>query len=873
MRLQKVKMSALLLVSLMSILSLSATDKKFLDSGWQFRQHNIGEWHPAVVPGTVHLDLLRNSLIQDPFYGVAQPHLQWIDKTEWEYSCSFDVTALEDFGNARLVFEGLDCFADVFLNGVQILSADNMFRKWTAEVRELLVARGNELTVVFHSPVWKGLEAMTSYGVNLTANNDLSRLGGLGDSRVSVYTRKSGYQFGWDFAPRYVTSGIWKPVYLELWNDARIEDFYISTQSLEKNKAVISAKTELEVSREGLYKAEILLDGKVVSSSVRELPAGRHCLPYDFEIRNPQLWYPHTMGEPHLYNARLRLSLDGKPVDSRDLAFGVRTVKLCYGDDDKGRSFFFEINGKPVFCKGVNMVPQDSFVPGAGQDRLQHLLGSVVDANMNMVRVWGGGVYESDSFYELCDRFGIMVWQDFIFACDMYPGGDAVYENIRHEAEDNVKRLRSHPSLVLWCGNNEIDSAWKPGNPSASNWRKKHPQHVNDQFDRVNERVFREILPSVVDSLYADGIPYWHSSPSPGWMLDKLPKWQYGDVHNWDIWHRGDSLTAYNHRIARFTSEYGLQSYPEYSSVRRFIPDEDLYLNSPSISSHQGDKAKGDRRILEYVDQWFNRRDDFPYVLYLSQMMQGEGMRIAMEAHRRNKPYSMGSLVWQLNDVWPCASWSVIDYYGRWKAAMYMLRRSCAPVIVSSYAHSGMVDFHVVSDLGREISGKLTVSVQDYNGKVIRSKTVNAVIPAGSSVKVLTLPEDGLLSGMRAEDLMAVCSFKGKGVEVENIHYFALPKYASYPKARLSVAVGKTGDGSCLLRLSSDGLVKGLAVYCDSVAGEMSDNYFDLLPGRVKEVTVETDLPLEELKEKLTFECLNESLDIDDTETSITEEK
>ncbi|MGN1220879.1 MAG: glycosyl hydrolase 2 galactose-binding domain-containing protein, partial [Candidatus Cryptobacteroides sp.] len=853
----------LLLASLTSSLSMFAANRKVLDSGWQFRQHNIGEWYPAIVPGTVHLDLARNSLIQDPFYGVAQPQLQWIDKTEWEYSCSFDVTGLEDYGNARLVFEGLDCFADVFLNGEQILSTDNMFRKWTAEVRELLKSRDNELTVIFHSPVWKGLEAMTSYGVNLTANNDLSHLGGLGDSRVSVYTRKSGYQFGWDFAPRYVTSGIWKPVCLELWDDARIEDFYVSTERLEKNRAVISAKTELVVSREGQYKAEIILDGKVVGTYVRELSAGNHCISDVFDIWNPKLWYPHTMGEPHLYNVQLRLSLNDKTVDAKDLAFGVRTVKLHYEDDDQGRSFFFEINGKPVFCKGVNMVPQDSFVPDADQNRLKHLLGSVVDANMNMIRVWGGGVYESDSFYELCDRLGIMVWQDFIFACDMYPGGDDVYDNIRNEAAENVKRLRSHPSLVLWCGNNEIDSAWKPGNPSASNWRKKHPQHVNDQFDKVNEHIFRGILPSVVDSLYADGIPYWHSSPSPGWMLDKLPKWQYGDVHNWDIWHRGDSLTAYNNKIARFTSEYGLQSYPEYSSVKRFIPDEDLYLNSPSISSHQGDKAKGDKRILEYIDQWFNRRDDFPYMLYLSQMMQGEGVRIAMEAHRRNMPYSMGSLVWQLNDVWPCASWSVVDYYGRWKAAMYMLKRSCEPVILSSHTHSGMIDFHIVSDLGRDLKGKFTVSLQNFTGNVISEKTLDATIPATSSVKVLTVSEIELLNGMRAEDLMAVCTFKGKGVEVENIHYFVLPKYSTYPNARLSVSVSKTDDGLCRIGLSSDGLIKGLAVYLDCVAGEMSDNYFDLLPGRVKEVTVKTGLPLEDLKQKLTFECLNESIIIE----------
>ncbi len=628
---------------------ISAAGRTELNQGWKFRQYGLGEWLPAAVPGTVHTDLLANGQIPDPFYGSSQSDLQWIDKTDWEYCCTFDAPELASYDNVRLVFEGVDCYADIRLNGELLHRTGNMFRTWKSDVKGLLKSRNNRLHVVFHSPVMQGLKNMAAYGSRLTANNDLGALGGLGPNKVSVFTRKSGYQYGWDLAPRYVTSGLWRPVALEAWNEARVEDFHVRTRSTGPRKAQMSASAALRTDAAGCYRIRILLNGKSILTADKRLDAGTHSIEEPFEIPSPRLWYPNGMGEPYLYDVELVLEKEGRELDRTAVRCGVRTVSLrCRDDaDGRGRGFGFEINGIPVFCKGSNYVPADAFLPRISREKTEFLVRSAAQANMNMLRVWGGGTYESDDFYEMCDRYGIMVWQDFVFACNMYPGSAQIYADIRAEAEDNVRRLRNHPSLVLWCGNNEIDVAWKPHDKRNSRFRKFYTEEEAEQFDRVNETIFRNILPGVVDSLCGGTVPYWHSSPSPGWGLDTADRWRYGDVHNWDVWHKGDPISAYNTQIARFTSEYGLQSYPEHSSVERFIPEGERRLASPAMKSHQGDQKKGDARMLEYVDRSYLRDGDFARTLYLSQLMQAEGMKTAMEAHRRNMPYCMGSLIWQ----------------------------------------------------------------------------------------------------------------------------------------------------------------------------------------------------------------------------------
>lgn len=830
------------IIFLWAISAVSAINRTELNTNWEFRQRGLGQWHSAEVPGTIHTDLHRNGLIDDPYYGNIQQALQWIDKVDWEYRCSFDAAELLKHDNVRLVFHGVDCFADILLNGVQIARTDNMFRTWTKEVKKLLKPHGNVLHVTFRSPTMQGLENMTAYGTRLTANNDLGALGGLGDNKVSVFTRKSGYQYGWDLAPRYVTSGLWRPVILEAWDDVRIEDFHISTRSLERKRAQMNTSVILQSDADGSCSIQLNLNGKQILTSAQMLKKGLNKIEMPFSIPSPKLWYPNGMGEPYLYDVELVLEKDGKKLDNRTMKCGVRTVSLCYQDDadNRGRCFYLKVNGIPVFCKGSNYVPADAFLPRVSQQQTERLVRSAADANMNMLRIWGGGVYESDHFYEMCDRYGIMVWQDFIFACNMYPGSPEIYANIRAEAEDNVRRLRNHPSIVLWCGNNEIDVAWKPHDKAHSRFRKFYTAAEAEQFDRVNETIFRNILPSVVDSLYDRNIPYWHSSPSPGWGLDTADRWRYGDVHNWNVWHKGDPITAYNTQIARFSSEYGLQSYPELSSVERFIPEGERYLASPSMKSHQGDQKKGDKRMLEYIDQLYLRTDDFARTLYLSQLMQAEGMKTAMEAHRRNMPYCMGSLIWQLNDVWPCASWSGIDYYGRWKAMHYFVKKACEPVIVSPYFHGDSLEVFIVSDLQSPLRGKLELTLMDFSGNKQKSTVIPAHVAPSTSQMIVQYDTDDYLRNVDPKNTVLVCEFRSDKAVYRSLQYFNTMKQAALPAATISLRVEKPDTETCRITVSSDKLVKNLMLHHKGVAGIFSDNYFDLLPGESRSVTLPT---------------------------------
>lgn len=817
-----------------------AVERFPIRSGWEFRQRGLGAWLPAEVPGTVHTDLLRNGLIPDPCVGNVQESLQWIDKVDWEYRCRFDAAEALRHDHVRICFEGVDCYADIYLNDSLIVRAQNMFRTWNADVGALLRERDNRLRVVFRSPTMEGLARLTAYGTRLTANNDLAALGGLGDNRVSVFTRKPGYQYGWDLAPRYVTSGLWKPVVLEAWDDLRLEDLYVATCSIGRADARMAAEVTLRSDRSEKCTLRLSVNGEPVAERVQPLVAGTSVVELPFVIRKPRLWYPNGMGEPYLYDVELVVERQGRVADRRAIRCGVRTSELVYEDDPdgKGRCFYLKINGEPVFCKGSNYVPADAFLPRLTPERVEHLVSSAARANMNMLRVWGGGIYESDDFYALCDRYGIMVWQDFIFACNMYPGSEALYADLRAEAADNVRRLRNHPSVVLWCGNNEIDVAWKPHDKPHSRFRKFYTEEQAAQFDRVNETIFRRLLPGVVDSLCAGRVPYWHSSPSPGWGLDTVDRWRYGDVHNWDVWHGGDPIEAYNTQIARFCSEYGLQSYPEYASVAQFIPAEERFLASPSMTSHQGDRKKGDKRMLEYIDRQYVRDGDFARTLYLSQLMQAEGMRTAMEANRRNRPYCMGSLVWQLNDVWPCASWSGIDYYGRWKAMHYLVGHACEEVIVSLYRHGDTLEVHVVSDLRKPLRGTLELSLRDFAGRELHRRTLPVRVEAAAARCVVSAPVGEWLRGADPAASVLVCTLRAGDRAAGALHYFVTMKQAALPDATLRLSAERVDDATCRITLSSDALVKNLMLRYDGVGGIFSDNYFDLLPGQPRSVTL-----------------------------------
>lgn len=427
---------------------------------WTFKACEDQEWLPAQVPGCVHTDLLKLDKIPDPFYGTNEKEIQWIDKKDWEYRTVFDINEdLLSQEHLEIVFDGLDTYADVYVNDQHVLSADNMFRVWNVDVKSIVKASGNVLRIRFRSPIQEDLPKLEKLGYALPASNDQSDVGGLGDKRVSIFSRKAPYHYGWDWGPRFVTSGIWREARLEGWSEVKINDVFIRQNEVTASAASLTAIVEVETFNPIETIIRIGTDGQTWELAA-SLQAGVQTIEIPVSINEPKLWWSRGLGDPHMYSFVTEVLKGEQVLADSTVKTGLRSIRLVRDKDEAGASFYFELNGVAVFAKGANHIPNDSFITEITAERYRHEIVSAAESNMNMLRVWGGGIYEEDVFYELCDEYGLLVWQDFMFACSMYPGDEAFLNSVRHEAIDNVKRLRNHPSIVLWCGNNEIDSAW-----------------------------------------------------------------------------------------------------------------------------------------------------------------------------------------------------------------------------------------------------------------------------------------------------------------------------------------------------------------------------------------------------------------------------
>jgi beta-mannosidase len=806
---------------------------------WSFKACDEQQWLPAKVPGCVHTDLLRNEVITDPFYGTNEKDLQWIDKKDWEYTSTFDLSEeLQAVANLALVFDGLDTYAEVTLNGKKVLESDNMFRVWKADVKDLLRSKANELHIRFKSPVQHDLPRLEQLGYGLPANNDQSEIGGLGDKKISGFARKAPYHYGWDWGPRFVTSGIWREVRLEGWSDIRISDLFIRQDKVDAASAKLTAIVEIESEQARLGVLRISTEGMKLEKSV-ELKAGLNTVELEVELLNPQLWWSVGLGEPHQYTFKAEWVQEEKALVQRTVRTGLRSIRLVREKDVYGATFYIELNGVPVFAKGSNHIPNDSFISEVTAERYRHEIASAAQSNMNMLRVWGGGIYEADVFYDLCDEYGLMVWQDFMFACGMYPGDDAFLDNVRMEAEDNIRRLRNHPSIVLWCGNNEIDTAWSHHDENAGwGWKNNYSLQIRDKIWADYEAIFHHVLPDTVER-NAPGAEYWPSSPMYGLTGDAVQhatkSSAAGDIHYWGVWHSVEPFEKYNINIGRFMSEYGFQSFPEYETVRTYAEESDLTLDSDIMRAHQK-SGDGNRLIKEYMDIYMKEPKDFSSFLYMSQVLQGEAMKTGIEAHRRRKPYCMGSLYWQMNDSWPGASWSGVDYYGRWKAMQYYVKRSFQPVLLSiDGTIGGFVSVHLVSDLLTPISGKLTVTLYDFDGTQLRELSQVVELSANTAGVVFSATETELLQGANPSSVVMVARLKQEGLPVESKeHYFVNTQHLDLSAAEITITEIQ-GDGGPAYSLSTNRLAKQVWLSTE-VEGIFTDNFFDLIPGQVKTV-------------------------------------
>jgi len=824
--------------------------KQVLASGWEFHQvlaptsaqpaNDAPQWHPAVVPGCVHLDLLRDKLIPDPFYRDNEAKLQWIENADWEYRTTVQATpALLAQKNVDLVFDGLDAYAKVYLNDKLILTADNMFREWRVSVKADLKPGANQLRIVFPSPIKAASEI---------AANDPWR------ERTHVepktYIRKAAYEYGWDWGPRFVTSGIWRPARLEAWDEARISNVHIRQLDVNSSVAHLLAEVEVTASDSGnaTVSVEYGMSAKHADTSrTVQLQPGINHVTLPIDIANPQLWYPAGYGAQPIYKFQVQLKMSKQLQDEATAKTGLRSVVLRREPDQWGRSFEFIVNGIPVFGKGANVIPFDSFPTRVTTQQYRQVLQSAVDANMNMIRHWGGGYYETDEFYDLCDELGIMIWQDFMFGNDWQPGTYDWKLNVAREAEEQLRRLRNHPSIVIWCGNNETEEAlaWKD--------RDKLPADVRFQMWQDYVTTFSGILAAAVSRL-APETPYWPSSPSADYE-QLSDKYQSGDMHDWSVWHRRAPFTDYEKHNPRFMTEYGFQSFPEMRTVESFtIPEDRTDIFTPVMLAHQKNTA-GNAIIRDYMLRDFPQPKDFASFLYVSQVLQAEGIKIGAEHLRRNRPRTMGSIYWQLNDCWPVASWSSLDYYGRWKALHYYARRFYAPILVSPHQEEGNVAIYIVSDKTSPTVATLRVRILSFDGKMLSDKSQPVQIAPLASKVYLTMPMLDItnLPNCDLGKIVLVADLLIDSKRISGNELFFVPtKDIQLPQAKMTSEIRPAGaSGTYALRLSSPVLARHVYVTFGDLDAKPADNYFDLLPGELLDLAITSAASLDELQKSL----------------------
>lgn len=845
-----------------------------LDKGWSFRilpgsaqagaHPEAAPWRAATVPGTVHTDLFAHKVIADPYVGAPEASLQWIGLADWEYRTQFDAPR-DVLGRARsdLVFNGLDTYAEVWLNGEQLLKADNAHRTWRLPVQGKLRATGNELRIVFRSPIATLLPTVQAMPNKIAGNYPSPYGDEPKDAMTGNFARKPAYHYGWDWGPRYVTAGISKPVMLQSWDAVRIDDLQLRQDHVDAARADLAAVASLDAVRGGAAQLRLWQTapgGKrtLVAQQGLSLRAGLNRIELPVRIAQPQRWFPAGYGTQPLYRYELEV-LEGKATVAELAArTGLRSVELRRDPDAQGKSFYFLVNGIPVFAKGANTIPFDMFQPRITKAQLRRVMESARDANMNMLRSWGGGYYENDDFFELADELGLMVWQDFMFGGGMQPAYDDGFRaSVVAEARDQVRRLRNHPSVVLWCGNNEEEIAWKYWG-HGKDLKRADPVFA-DKVWKGYVQLFGGDLRQVVAE-EGGGIGYWSSSPGDD-LAEVANTPASGDMHYWEVWgNPAHPVTKYLEITPRFMSEYGLQAWPVQRTVDAFAKREEQGVATPVIEAHQKFLAgKGNERLMKYVQEEFGAPQDFGRFIYLSQVMQAEGIELAALHHRASRPFTMGSLYWQLNDVWPGASWSSVDWFGRWKALQFHARRFFAPVAVSALRDAaGKTSVNLLNDRTHAVRGELRLRVMTLDGAVLRDERKPVELAPLSSTKMGDYVDADLLGRADPAATVAVFELHADGEPASRrVVYFKAAKDMAWPEPGLQSSWRREG-GAYVLDLKATALARG--VWVDAGDAEVSDNALTLLPGERVSLRVKSKAAMAELQRTLRLQTLTKDI-------------
>jgi beta-mannosidase len=803
-----------------------------LDSNWQFRQINQTQYYPAKVPGHVIKDLCANHLIPDPFFADNESKLQWIEKENWEYQTKFNCNnVFLNYSNIDLIFEGLDTYSKVYLNDTLILVSNNMFRVWQVDVKKILHKGENQLKIIFESAVLKGIEESKKLNYTLPESE-------------RVFARKAQFHYGWDFAPRFAACGIWKPIKLSAWNFAKILDtrYHIKklNDSLAEVDIIIESKSDmtksidfqLSYTNSDTYGTNLIKKNKKVM-----LFNGFNTDTISIAIKNPKRWWCNGLGEAHLYYMKLKLVDERLKLDERILPLGLRTIELINKKDSFGTSFYFALNGLPVFIKGANYVPPEIFLSSEYQYAKEIETYKIM--HVNMLRDWGGGVYGDDAFYKACDKNGILVWQDFMFAGAMYPGDSSFIENVSAEVHQQIKRLRNHPSLALWCGNNEIDEAW-----NNWGWCKQY-QYTKQDSTKIwkdYQNLFHKVIPQIKNELDAY-TPYRTSSPAIGW--GRAESLKEGDAHYWGVWWGMQPFYIFNNKVGRFMSEYGFQSMPSYETFQKIAHDSDLTIQSKAIKAHQKHKT-GFETIQTYMASAYSSPTNFRDYIYKSQLLQRDGMRIAIEAHRRNKPRCMGTLFWQINDCWPAISWSAKDYFGQPKAFFYALKALYKSHLISTTQSQDYIEVTSITDSLNDFKANIVVKLLNFQSKTIWQQSFPVNLIHSKSVSQIifkkSLPNFDTTQVYLKTELIV-----NQQILSDSYFFFTEPKYLVLPKSKISIIP----IDSDKFEISSNEFIKDLFLYEASSVLQLDDNYFNLEAGQKKIVKVlkrQEDLKPLELK-------------------------
>lgn len=793
------------------------TEQVNLGGAWRMREADSETWHSAHVPGSVYADLMADGTMPDPFWRENELDAFERMKKDYVYQRTFTVSEAQlAHAHVELVCEGLDTLAHVSLNGREIAFADNMHITWVWDVKEQLHAGENTLEIRFDSPIlYCAKKAEEAPGWESSDATPGFR-----------HLRKAHCMFGWDWGPRLPDAGIWRPIFLRTWDTVRLENALMLQAH---HDGVVDVTIRPEIAGESAWSAEITApDGEVII--IPETTAAEQVV----RVKNPQLWWPNGLGKQPLYRVTVRLATG----DTRVWRIGLRTMTVSREKDEWGEEFCHVVNGMKVFAMGADYIPEDNILARVTPERTRRLLEDCKAANFNAIRVWGGGYYPDDAFYDICDELGLLVWQDLMYSCAFYDLTPDFERSIRVETQQNVARLRHHASLALICGNNEMEMFMAGANSALINHRTwefvpTYPHHITDYV-----KMFEYILPAIVKET-APQTYWWPASPSSGGNFDAPNDENRGDNHYWDVWHGEKPFTEYRKFFFRYASEFGFQSFPCLKSVVQFTLPDDRNIFSRVMERHQRNQA-ANGKILSYLSQTFRYPNSFDDLLYASQLMQAEAIRYGVEHWRRNRGRCMGAIIWQLNDIWPVASWASIDYYGRWKALHYAAKRFFAPVMISAEEEGELSqnpkinEYHpapleksfrlnVCNETLRDVTGEVVWALRTPDGAIVRQNQQTLTIPA-MSAKWLDKVDcaDASLTGHYVSFAFVVDDVALS----EGTCIFCSPKHFEFVNPRLTVET--RGD---TLVVTSHAYAKQVWLESEDADLLLDDNAFDMNPG------------------------------------------